>query len=140
MTCAHLPLLQGKRGRNTNFRGLLNPEFIHYDRYGGRGIKVCDKWKNSFITFYKDMGPRPFPKAQLDRINNDKGYSKDNCRWVTPAENSRNRSSTVMTKENVIEMRKLYKSGKYTQKDLCRKYGINSLQPILKNKTWKGVE
>jgi len=57
-----------------------------YKYYGGRGIKVCASWLD-FINFYEDMGERP-NNLQLDRINNDGDYSKDNCRWVTAKENN----------------------------------------------------
>lgn len=63
-----------------------------YPRYGGRGISICDRW-SSFDAFVADVGMRPFTGAQLDRIDNDVGYEPGNCRWTTPAENSRNRSS-----------------------------------------------
>jgi len=59
-------------------------------RYGGRGIKVCDRWL-SLNCFLEDMGRRPSRKHQLDRIDNNKGYYKDNCRWVFSLDNVRNR-------------------------------------------------
>lgn len=62
-----------------------------FHRYGGRGIKVCDRWLNSFQSFIDDMGYPPFEKAQLDRIDNDGNYEPSNCRWVTAKENSNNR-------------------------------------------------
>jgi hypothetical protein len=62
-----------------------------YPYYGGRGIKVCQRWLESITNFYADMGPKPFPKAQLDRINNNGDYEPGNCRWVTLAENNKNR-------------------------------------------------
>ncbi len=60
-----------------------------YKDYGARGIKVCPRWQK-FENFYADMGEPPTPKHQLDRRDNDKGYSKSNCRWVTAKENNRN--------------------------------------------------
>lgn len=63
---------------------------VHWPKYGARGITVCDRWLNSFDNFYADMGERP-PGLTLDRKNNDKGYSPDNCRWATPSEQCYNR-------------------------------------------------
>lgn len=62
-----------------------------YINYGGRGITVCDEWKNDFMAFYTIMGPRPSSHCSLDRKDNDKGYSKDNCRWATRAEQNNNK-------------------------------------------------
>ncbi|MBS1987049.1 hypothetical protein JST99_03925 [Candidatus Dependentiae bacterium] len=60
-----------------------------YEDYGGRGIKVCDRWL-VFLNYYEDMGQPPFKGAQIDRIDNDKDYEPSNCKWVTPSENSQN--------------------------------------------------
>lgn len=81
-----------------------------YKDYGGRGIKVCNKWKNSFLAFYKDMGERP-EDLQLNRINNDGNYAPNNCRWTTVKQNSRNRRSNVLNMEIAQQIRHLYKNG-----------------------------
>lgn len=62
-----------------------------WHRYGGRGISVCERWA-SFDNFLQDMGEKPTPKHQLDRINNDLGYFPDNCRWVLNIQNCNNTS------------------------------------------------
>ena len=62
-----------------------------YVSYGGRGIKMSKSWYNSFEQFVKDMEPRPSEKYSVDRKNNDKGYSKENCRWATAKEQANNR-------------------------------------------------
>jgi hypothetical protein len=66
-----------------------NPNSIWYHRYGGRGIKICERW-DSFANFYEDMGERPEGKT-LDRINNNGNYEPNNCKWSTPLEQSNNR-------------------------------------------------
>lgn len=72
-------------------RRCSSPKDRYYHRYGGRGISVCDRWLHSFTAFIEDLGPRPFPDAQLDRIDNDGNYEPGNCRWVTRKENCANR-------------------------------------------------
>lgn len=68
----------------------LNKAGINYNNYGGRGITVCDEWRNSFVNFYKDMGERPSNKYSLDRIDNNGNYCKQNCRWATKIQQANN--------------------------------------------------
>ena len=65
-----------------------NPNNVGYKNYGGRGITVCQPWQ-TFANFLADMGERP-PGRTLDRIDNDRGYSPDNCRWATYSEQTTN--------------------------------------------------
>jgi hypothetical protein len=77
-----------------------NPNNTAYDYYGGRGITVCDRWRDSFQNFFDDMGPRPSPKHSIDRVDNDKGYCPENCRWATKEEQANNTRTNVLLEWN----------------------------------------
>jgi hypothetical protein len=67
-----------------------NPKNVGYPYYGGKGVRVCERWATSFAAFVEDMGERPTRKHTVDRIDNSKGYEPGNCRWATQQEQCRN--------------------------------------------------
>lgn len=83
----------------TSYREMLdrcysskNEEYVNY---GGRGIYVCDRWKESYKNFLDDMGLKPDRTYSIERINNDGGYEPDNCKWATPVEQGNNTRRNV---------------------------------------------
>ncbi len=86
-----------------------------YHNYGGRGITVCDEW-STFQGFFADMGERPSKNHSIDRRDNEKGYSKDNCYWATKKEQSDNRRSAVWIEYDGIKL---------TQSDWAKKLEIS---------------
>lgn len=71
----------------------LNVNHDSYERYGGRGIIVCDRWLESFEDFLSDMGRKPSPAHSIDRRDNDGHYEPGNCRWATGSEQQTNKGS-----------------------------------------------
>lgn len=92
----------------------LNKKHSGFKSYGGRGINICSEWINSFDNFIRDMGNRP-PGLQLDRIDNNKEYSKENCKWSTPKQNCRNRRTNC-----IISVR----GEKHTVTDAAEKFNV----------------
>ncbi len=78
-----------------------NKNNLDYHRYGGRGIKICDRWLHSFDNFIADMGCKPFEGLEIDRTNNDGNYEPSNCRWVTHKQNCQNRGSKKISSNSL---------------------------------------
>jgi hypothetical protein len=91
-----------------------NPADKRFPHYGGRGIRMCDRWLNSFENFLADMGERPTGMS-LDRIDVNGDYAPDNCRWATAKEQADNRRRTVWVD---------YEGSRVTLKDFAKARGI----------------
>jgi hypothetical protein len=71
-----------------------DPKHENYPAYGGRGIRVCERW-DDFRKFAADMGPKPSPRHTIERVDNDGNYEPLNCVWATPAQQNLNRRKPV---------------------------------------------
>ena len=96
----------------------INSNSRDYSNYGGRGIRVCDRWINSFENFLADMSYRPSPDHSIDRIDNDGNYEPGNCRWATAKEQANNKSNNV---------RYNYKGKDYTEAQIAKEFNINRM-------------
>ncbi len=110
-----------------------NPNVERYPSYGGRGIKICERWLNSFENFFEDMGERPSKDHSIDRIENDGDYNKDNCRWGTEEMQVRNKSTNRWLE---------YNGEKMILEDWARKWSVGSpaiLGHFYRGKTFESI-
>ena len=93
-----------RRGAYASWNGMVqrttNPNDARFADYGGRGIRMCDRWRKSFEAFLADMGDRPTPEHSLDRIDVNGNYEPGNCRWATRKEQQRNQRGNVRLTHN----------------------------------------
>lgn len=130
---------------NTNefniWKGILyrciNKNSKSYKNYGGRGITICDEWKNSFINFYDDLGPRPSKMHTIDRIDNNKGYYKDNCKWQIRSYQCINRRKFKKSKSKYLGVSFIKRSSKWVARiykdNICYHLGTFTSELKAKN-------
>jgi hypothetical protein len=122
-----------------NMKARCNNKKIHeYNRYGGRGISICDEWYD-FEKFREWALAGGYNKnLTIDRINNNGNYEPSNCRFITIAENNRNKESTKLSHALAEQIKTLYETGNYTYKLLATIYGVSkgSIGNIINNKSW----
>lgn len=121
-------------------RRCTKPKNIDYVYYGGRGIDFCKDW-DKFLNFanwaisngYKD-------NLQIDRINNNKGYSPTNCRWVTSEVNARNKRNNVLNEDLVVRIRRMY-SDHISSTKIAKMFNVHqsTISRIVNNKIWKDL-
>jgi len=126
-----------------------NPNAKNYERYGGRGIRVCAAWQASFLAFIRDIGPKPDPSYELDRIDNDGNYEPGNVRWATLLVQMNNTRKNVfvnfgdarmtlaqLARETKIPYRKLLRlrAKGLLESTMTSEQILSALEPLLHNR------
>ena len=113
-------VVQGRNKEHNAWRGILcrcyDPKVPEYKYYGGKGVKMCDEWLNSFDAFCEYVGPPPSKKHSIDRIDSNKDYAPGNVRWATPIEQSNNRCKVKKYS---------YEGDEISLPEICRRAGAD---------------
>lgn len=113
-----------------------NPNSASYSDYGGRGIKIHERWRSSFKEFLEHIGPRPGPGWSIDRIDNSGNYEPGNVRWATRSEQQQNRRPAPIP-PGAMEMMAKLRSENVSWREIARK--LNDAQvPALRGSRWYG--
>src|SRR6187399_254745 len=116
---AYSPEYQAWRNMKARCR---NPKHRAFARYGGRGIDYDPRWEQ-LDAFIADMGPRPHGGLSLERLDNDRGYCKENCVWADRTAQSRNRDCKLSMKK-ARTIRRMHATGRYPQYELMARFGV----------------
>lgn len=115
-----------------------NPKNPGYPNYGGRGITICIRWRNSFSAFLEDIGERPEPGYSLDRIDNDRGYEPGNTRWANRTTQARNSRHARLTLRDARRIRFLRAQG-YGSQAIAKLFNVGRhyIDAIIRHDVWK---
>jgi len=144
--------------KNNNLRGTLTYRSWQMMKYrchtetspdykkgwGSKGVSVCDRWmdeENGFLNFLEDMGDRPSKKYTLDRIDNERDYCPNNCRWALSKEQIRNSRVTKLTEDDVRRIKNMIK-GHVPQKEIAEQFDCSraNISAIACGKSWVDIE
>lgn len=133
------PLFDVLVGMKRRCRDKKRREYINY---GAKGIVVCDEWSTDTAAFIEwGLANGYMPGLQIDRINNDGNYEPSNCRFISPAKNTRNSSTCKLSEGDIPEIKRIYLAGGISQKKLGEVYGVSQMTIclIVRGETWVGA-
>lgn len=133
------PKFRERKTWNSMWERCTKPTHKAWKHYGGRGISICDRWKD-FEAFYEDMGAKP-NGTSIERKDSNGSYEPGNCVWADINEQNRNKAKRVLTAEIVGIARGRFLRGERFS-DLAKEYGVSitTMWAVVRGKSWRGVE